>query len=110
MIDKAAKDMVALKEAVEFMDCLSQAAFNEIELVARLTLRYMEHPDCYSHLDEIGDALTFILGKAQSAMNDINCTAENVGCQFDDENAGKRSRARADAHRQALGPAMEVQV
>lgn len=86
-----------LRNAVEFMDCLSQGGFSEIASIAKLALSSLETPDGYRHLDNIANALKAIWGKADNIQNCINSEAEQVGCNYTDDD----QRRRWDALRQA---------
>lgn len=90
-----------LRNAVEFMDCLSQGAFSEISTIAKLALSRLETPDGYRHLDDIAHALEAIWGKATDTRDCINSEAEQVGCEY--VNAAQRRRWSAQAaHREAI--------
>jgi len=86
-----------LRNAVEFMDCLSQDGFSEIASIARIALSSLETPNGYRNLDNIANALKAILGKADDIQNCINGEAEQVGCNYTDD----ARRRRWDALRQA---------
>lgn len=86
-----------LRNAVEFMDCLSQSGFSEIASIAQLALSSLETPDGYRHLDNIANALKAIWGKAEDIQNYISSEAEQVGCNYTDDD----QRRRWDALRQA---------
>ncbi|MFT3905608.1 MAG: hypothetical protein QM718_04815 [Steroidobacteraceae bacterium] len=94
-----------LRNAVEFMDCLSQDGFSEIESIANLALAYLETPAGYRHLDNIAHALLAIRNKASETENCINCEAEKVGCNHTDD----AERRRMVAQYQALKAGAEVQ-
>ena len=84
----------ALRTAIGDMDALSQEGFSEIAAIASLTLRSMEHPDAYEHMDDIALALRAICGKAQSIMDSINCRAEELEANHVDDAERRRSAAR----------------
>lgn len=102
--ENQSSDIKKLHQTIECMDGLSQSAFEHIGLLANLALRSMELPGTYKpcSLDDIADAFKIIRTVAEIAMNDINATAENVGCHFDDKYAMERSRARINAARQSI--------
>jgi len=86
-----------LRNAVEFMDSLSQNGFSEISAIAKLALAWLETPDGHRHLDVIAHALSTIWGKADDIQNCINSQAEEVGCHYVDD----AERRRWDAQRAA---------
>lgn len=91
-----------LRNAVEYMDCLSQGGFSEIASIAKLALFSLETPDGYQHLDNIANALKAIWSKADDIQNCINSEAEQVGCNYADDNQRRRRDAR-HAHRKVTG-------
>ena len=91
-----------LRNAVEFMDCLSQGGFSEIASIAKLALSSLETPDGYRHLDNIANALKAIWGKADDIQNCINSQAEEVGCNYVDDAQRRRWDAQC-AHRETVG-------
>ena len=91
-----------LRNAVEFMDCLSQSGFSEISSIAKLALSRLETPDGYRHLDNIANALKAIWGKADDIQNCINSEAEQVGCNYVDDAQRRRWDAQR-AHRETVG-------
>lgn len=84
----------SLRDAVENMDALSQAGFCEIATLARLTLNSMETVTGCQDIDGIARVLQVIAGRADDAMNLINCAAEDVGCNHVDQAAMRRYDAR----------------
>lgn len=86
-----------LRNAVEFIDSMSQGGFAEIATIAKLALSRLETPDGYSHLDEIACALEAIWGKAEATQNLINGEAEAVGCNFINDAQRRRWAALHEA-------------
>lgn len=89
----AKSDINALRAAVTDMDCLAQAALNEIASIARMSLAWLETPDGQRSTETIADALNNIWYRAQNAAENIGFEAERVGCAFEDEAQIKRCRA-----------------
>ncbi len=79
-----------LRNAIEFMDCVSQGAFAQISSIAKLALSRLETPDGYQHLDDIANALALIWCKADDIQNCIGSEAEKVGCNYVDDAQRKR--------------------
>ena len=91
-----------LRNAVEFIDSLSQCGFSEISSIAKLALARLETPDGYRHLDDIANALNAIWCKAEDIQNCINSQAEEVGCNYVDDAQRRRWDAQR-AHRETVG-------
>lgn len=97
----AKSDMNALRAAVTDMDCLAQAALNEIASITRMSLAWLETPDGQRHTEILADALNNIWYRAQNAAENIGFEADRVGCAFEDEAQKRRCRA-ADSLRHQL--------
>lgn len=94
-------EVLKLRNAVEFMDCLSQGALSGIATIAKLALCRLESPDGYRCLDDIAHALEAIWEKATEVRDCINSEAEQVGCEY--VNVAQRRRWSAQAaHREAI--------
>ncbi len=90
----ASADIKQLRSTVEFINCLSQGGFSEINAIAKLALAYLERPECYRNPEVIALALSAIWGTAESIENSINSEAERIGCNFTDEARARRVEAR----------------
>jgi hypothetical protein len=101
-LQHTAPEVQKLRNAVEFMDCLSQSGFSEISSIAKLALSRLETPDGYRHLDNIVNALKAIWGKADDIQNCTNSEAEQVGCNYVDDAQRRRWDAQR-AHRETVG-------
>lgn len=88
-----------LRNAVTFMDCLSNNGFDEIIAIAKLALAWLETPNGYQHLDVVASALNAIWGKAENIQNSIGWEVEQVGCDYVDEHQKRRWDAQR-AHRE----------
>jgi hypothetical protein len=93
-------DLHRLQAAVTDMDALAQQGFSEILAIAKLALAAMETPDGYRQPETIAQALRAICGKAAAIENDINCQAEEVGCNYRNPNTSRRYAA----HRSVVQP------
>lgn len=93
-------DLRRLQTAVFDMDCLAQGGFSEISAIAKLALAALETPDGYRHPETIAHALRAIWGKADDTENHINGQAEEVGCNYRDPNADRRSAAQRSARQE----------
>lgn len=91
-------ELERLQSAVQDMDCLSQGAFSKISALAKLSLAYMETPDGYLHPESIAHALHTIRGIADDIKNCINCSAEEVGFNYRDEDRMRRDAAQRAAN------------
>lgn len=89
----------SLRNAVEFMDSLSQDGFSQICSIAKLALSRLETPEGHRHIDNIADALKAIWRIAEDAEGCINNTAESVGCSYVDEAARRLMDAARQAHK-----------
>ncbi|UJO99392.1 MAG: hypothetical protein LZF64_09260 [Nitrosomonas sp.] len=54
-------------------------------------------PSGYRHIDDIATALEAIVYKAQDIQDCVNSQAENVGCNYIDEDERKRWKARDES-------------
>lgn len=97
-----APEVQKLRNVVEFIDSLSQGGFSEISSIARLALSRLEAPDGYRHLDDIANALSAIMDKADDIQNCINSEAERVGCNYVDDAKRRRWDAQR-VHRETVG-------
>jgi hypothetical protein len=86
-------DLHRLQAAVTDMDALAQHGFSEILAIAKLALAAMEAPDGYIQPETFAQALGAICGKATAIQNDINCQAEDVGCNYRNPNTSRRYAA-----------------
>lgn len=76
-------DISRLREAVTHMDALSQKTFDEIVAISRLASEALKsNPDARAKFDHVIIALSAIEFRAEDTMNDINATAEQVGCNY----------------------------
>jgi len=82
-----------LSEAVSDMDRRSQTTFGEIATVAKLALERLETPNCLRDTETLATVLSLIWNKALDAQNYINCEAERVGCNYQDQAQRKRYEA-----------------
>jgi hypothetical protein len=90
-------DGTRLREALNRADCISQAGLDVIEMICDVSLTAMLQPEFWRSTDTIATALLAIKRTAGETRNAINCEAEQVACNFEDE----KSRPRHDA-RQAF--------
>jgi len=86
-----------LRDTVQLIDCLSQAAFSEIALIAKLALSRLETPEGHLHFEDIAAALTAIWGRARDTEGSINYSAECVQCNHIDERRARRDQAQQAA-------------
>lgn len=95
-------ELLRLKSAVVEVDALAQRAFTRIAAVAGLALAALESPRC--DLEKVAAALSAVVELAESGENDVNATAERVGCSFCDVHESLRRERRQAAleswHRQ----------
>jgi len=105
-----ASDVQKLRNAVKFMDCLSQSGFSEISSIAKLALCSLETPDGYRHLNDIANALKTILDKADDTQNCINIEAEQVGCSYADESQHRLWNAQCVAINKPLHQSTSSQI
>lgn len=96
-----------LRNTVEFIDCLSQGGFSEIASIAKLALSSLETPDGYRHLDNIANALKAIWGKADDTQNCIGREAEQVGCDYTDDDQLRRWAAFRQAREAGVAEAIK---
>lgn len=93
-----------LRDTVTEIDGYAQSGFSQIQALAKLALVSMELPASHHSSDAIAHILDVIAGIAMDFENCINCSAENVGCNYVDE-AQRRRRAAQRVVSQA--PAFE---
>lgn len=84
----------AMHCAVEHIDGVSQHAFSKIGALASVLLALLERPDAVKRLEEVACTLEAIRNMADEAQSDINCHAEDVGCNFKDLRREQRVAAR----------------
>ena len=101
---KKSTDVDKLQETIEFMDSLAQQGFSEIAAIARLALGSLQTPEGYLHLENTVQALQVIVDKAQDIDNCVNCSAEEVGCNYIDEKQAQRREARRTAEGRTQRP------
>lgn len=94
---KKSTDVDKLQETIEFMDSLAQQGFSEIAAIARLALSSLQTPDGYLHIENTVQALQVIVSKAMDIDNCVNCSAEDVGCNYIDKRLAQRREARRTA-------------
>lgn len=95
-------DIRRLQAAVYDIDALSQCGFSEISGIAKLALVALEHPDGYLHPEIIAQAFSAIWSKAENIENCINSEAEEVGCNYSDQDAERRYSAHSIARQNLL--------
>jgi hypothetical protein len=84
------EEVYKLRNAVEFMDALSQESFSEIRSIALLALLSLETPEGHKHLENVAQALHAIWSKADQIKESINFHAEEVGCGYVDDSRYRR--------------------
>jgi len=98
-------ELLRLKLAVTEVDTLAQRAFTKIAAVADLALAALESPRC--DLEHVAAALSTLVELAESGENEVNATAERVGCNFCNVHESLRRERRQAAleswHRQWFG-------
>lgn len=76
-------DISRLRETVTHMDALSQKTFDEIVAISRLANEALKaDPDARARFNHVIIALGAMESRAEDTMNDINATAEQVGCNY----------------------------
>lgn len=80
------------------MDNFSQHGFSQIAAIARLTLASMQVPESPRTLDDIAYALESICQKAEYVEDCINGEAENVGCNYINDEERSRWAARKEVN------------
>lgn len=80
MAESTAVSIEMLRGTITTIDCFASESLSEIVSIAKLALAYMETPDAYRFPENIANALSAIKGRAEMLENDINCAAEDVGC------------------------------
>ena len=94
-----------MKSAVVEVGTLAQREFSRIAAVAGLALAALESPRC--DLEHVAAALSTLVELAESGENEVNATAERVGCNFCNVHESLRRERRQAAleswHRQWFG-------
>lgn len=85
----------ALRSTVELIDSVSQDAFDRIKALCKLTLLAMEQRARPVEMEDLARVLKQIEQAAEEAENCINVEAENVGCNYKDEEWIRRIDAGA---------------
>lgn len=76
---RTAPTLAQLRTSITDIDRMSQSALSEIITLAELAVLALPTDD---RTRPLAAALRSILGKAWDLENDINATAERVGCNF----------------------------
>jgi hypothetical protein len=97
----APTELDSLRSAVNSVDALSQERFSMIKSAAGLALARLETPEGWQHIDDVVVTLIDIRDKADRYEDYINIAAEEVGCNYVDEEARRRSAARLAAMEEA---------
>lgn len=81
-----------LQATITFMDSLSQEGFSQIAAIANLAILAIEKKTAAAgglpFLSDVVHALRVISGKAEDIESCINCEAEKVGCNWDEDSKG----------------------
>lgn len=91
-----ASQVAELRETIEEVDSMVQRGCSAIAAMARLALKSLEHPDGHRDMDGLACLLHTIWDKAADVENDVNSSAEEVGCQYVDEAERRRWAAAAE--------------
>lgn len=78
------KNEKQLRGTIETIDSISQSAFEEIAAIANLAGAALKNssPELRIRFASVITALGAIEARADDAMNNINATAEQVGCNY----------------------------
>ncbi len=90
-------ELETLQSTITTMDCHSQNGFSEIATLASIALNLMETEQAYLSPETIAQLLTTIRDKAVETENIINVEAEEVGCNYVNEEAARRYEAKRAA-------------
>jgi hypothetical protein len=93
----ATDELQTLRSAVQMADALSQGGMSKIASIARVVLKSLELPGGETRLEDIAQALITIEEIASLTEDQINSHAEEVGCNYLDDRAGRRMDARRAA-------------
>ncbi|WP_066155826.1 hypothetical protein [Hydrogenophaga pseudoflava] len=83
-----------LRSTLALVDNISQDAFKRIKALCAVTLLAMEQRDHPLDMEHVAQVLTQIEQASDEAEGIINHTAENHGCQYEDERWVRRVNAR----------------
>jgi len=86
-------EIAKLKSAILGIDQFSQAGFSKISSIARLALSALETPARPRQDEDIANALTAIWHIADDVENCINCSAEEMGANYIDDELARRRAA-----------------
>lgn len=85
-----------VRATVNEIDCHAQAALDEVVNLAELAALALKSCEAgQRRLDPVADALRSIADKAQRLRDDINAAAEEVGCNFSEDQPLPEHLARA---------------
>lgn len=82
---KPGADVQNLQQTITHIDQTSQEAFDLIALISELLSSASESSKFHTRPHLLRRALTAIKSIADGAQNDINCLAEDVGCNYSEE-------------------------
>lgn len=92
-----------LRSTITEMDSLAQGAFSEIATIAKLALASLETPEAYANPERMASVLNAIWDRAVGSEDSINAMAEGVGCNYKDQDMGRRMDARRIAREAVYG-------
>jgi hypothetical protein len=83
--DSESEVLKKMQSAVELMDCRSQESLGDIESIALIAAASLDNLHPNQAREHVGRALRAIAHKAMETMNEINCDAERVGCNYKED-------------------------
>lgn len=87
------RELKKLQNTVRDMDAMSQEAAGQISALAKMLLTNLQSIARPVDLELIATMLELIWSKAEILENDINASAESVGCEYVDEERRARTSA-----------------
>ena len=104
----SSEECARLRETILTMDCIQNAALDQIAGIAHLALYAMEVPEALRNPTWLAAALRLIAGQAEDASNVLNCEAESAGANDLGDGASNRRaaawRAAADWRAREVQP------
>lgn len=88
-----------LRNAVMFMDNLSQMGFDRINGIARAALYALECPEAHRNAEMFARLFDAIVGICDDVSNSIGCEAQRVGANFENCEWERRLDAAFEARK-----------
>lgn len=101
-LERQNSELTKFKELVREIDRITQTEMKLIAALASVAQKSLESPDAIFYVDHLAVLLKRIWANAEGHENAINSMAEDVNCDFSDEEWSRESLARYKARDKAV--------